>query len=420
MSELTITVLKIVLPFLLIFQLVPLLIWLERKGSAYIQDRPGPNRAAIQGIRVGGLIHALADVFKLIFKEDIIPHHVNRFYYVLAPFLALFVACITFMVIPFADSITLPGGIFTFQAANINAGILYILAMTSLAVYGIMLAGWSSNNKYSLLGGLRSSAQMISYELSMGLTIIIIVMWTGSLSLNDIVHQQGASPLGWNFLIEPVACLVFIVSAFAETNRAPFDLPESESELVAGYHTEYSSMKFAMFFMAEYVNMVIASALIITLFFGGWQVPFLETQLLRDNADQFLFYGISGFALISILIGSALCLKFKKSRFNDKRDYEVLIFGVPAVLTGLGLILALVFLGKAPLSAVAAQWLVAALQILTFVFKVLCMCWVFIWVRWTLPRIRYDHLMNLGWKILLPVAMANIVVTAVRMMIGSQ
>lgn len=416
MNELIVMLLKIVLPFLLIFNLLPLLIWLERKGSAFIQDRPGPNRAAIMGIRAGGLVHSLADVLKLLFKEDIIPNHVNKFFYVLAPFISLSVACVTFVVIPFADSIPTENGLFQFQAASIDAGILYILAITSLGVYGIMLAGWSSSNKFALLGGMRSSAQMISYELCMGLAIVVVVMWSGSLSLAKIVEVQTALPWNWNLFREPVACLIFIVSAFAETNRAPFDLPESESELVAGYHTEYSAMKFAMFFMAEYANMIIASALIVTLFLGGWQIPFASTEFLRSGAESSVFYIVAIFGLFSIAVGTALCLKFKKGFYNDKRDYEVLVFGIPAVLAGIGLVLGTVLMGKIPLSATTAQIITAIMQIITFIGKILFMCWVFIWVRWTLPRIRYDHLMNLGWKFMLPVAMVNLVITALRMM----
>jgi len=416
MPDITVTILKIIIPFMVIVQLIPLLIWLERKGSAYIQDRPGPNRAAIMGIRAGGLLHALADVLKLMFKEDIIPNHVNKFYYVLAPFAALTIAFVTFMVIPFAAPMTLHGEVFTFQAADLNAGVLYILALTSLSVYGVMLAGWSSNNKFALLGGLRSSAQMVSYELSMGLALVSVIMWTGSLSLNDMVATQTANPLHWFVGIEPVACIIFIVSAFAECNRAPFDLPESESELVAGYHVEYSSMKFAMFFMAEYANMIIASALIVTVFFGGWQIPFVTTDMLRQNADSYLFYMLIGFTVFSIVVGSLLCMKFKKGKYGDKRDYEVLFFGIPAVVVGIAVMLALAIYGKAPVAATTKLWIAAVFQILMFLFKTLFMCWVFIWVRWTLPRIRYDHLMNLGWKFLLPLAMANIVVTAFRML----
>ncbi len=415
MSEILIVLLKILIPFAIIFSFVPLLVWLERKGSAYIQDRRGPNRAAVLGVRLGGLVHPIADVVKLIFKEDIIPSQANKFYYTIAPFIALFVACVTFMVIPFAEPAEFTGNFFHFQAANLNVGVLYILAITSLGVYGIMLAGWSSNNKYALLGGLRSSAQMISYELSMGLAIISIVMWTGSLSLNDMVLTQTANVWRWHCFFDPIACIIFIISAFAETNRTPFDLPEGESELVAGYHVEYSSLKFSMFFMAEYVNMVIASALIVTLFFGGWQVPFISTEFMRSNASQVLFALLSGTALIAIIVGIYLSLKFKKGHYGDKRDYEVLVWGLPALFVGVALIIAIIFFGKIPLPQSAGLWITALIQAGIFLAKTLFMCWVFIWIRWTVPRIRYDQLMNLGWKVLLPLAMVNIVITALRM-----
>lgn len=416
MSESIISLIKIFVPFVIILQLLPLLIWLERKGSAYIQDRPGPNRAAILGVRLGGLIHSLADVLKLLFKEDITPNHVNRFYYTIAPMLALGIACVTFVVIPFADSIPFRAGVLSFQAADINAGVLYILAMTSLSVYGIMLAGWSSSNKFALLGGLRSSAQMISYELSMGLAIVSVVMGAGTLSLNEIVRTQTADIFHWNFIRDPLACLIFIVAAFAETNRAPFDLPEGESELVAGYHVEYSSMKFAMFFMAEYINMIIASALIVVLFFGGWQIPFASTASLQLHADNILYFSCLGFGVFSMIVGFLFCTKFKKGKYGDKRDYEVLVLGIPGIFIGVALSLGILFFGKVPFTPEAKLWIAAILQILFFLMKVLMMCWMFIWVRWTLPRIRYDQLMNLGWKYMLPLAMANVVKTALIML----
>lgn len=410
-----VTLLKVVLPLFVILQIIPLLIWLERKGSAYIQDRPGPNRAAIKGIRVGGLIHSLTDVVKLFFKEDITPSHVNKPFYLLAPAVALFVALVTYVVLPFAAPMPLNGELFYFQSANLNIGILYILAISSLAVYGVMLAGWSSNNKYALLGGVRSSAQMISYELSLGLSLVSILMIVGSFQLNDIVLQQTHLVYRWNFLLQPLACLIFIVSAFAETNRAPFDLPEGESELVAGYHTEYSSMKFAAFFMAEYAHMIVASALITTLFFGGWQIPFVSTDVLRNYADKTLYWMLMGTGGFLVFLGLFLISKFKKGKYGDKRDYEVLIFGVPAVLLGVGLALGLVMLGQFQFDETIRYWITAIIQIHVFLFKILFFCWVFIWVRWTLPRFRYDQLMNLGWKYMLPLAMLNVVVTAIVM-----
>lgn len=392
------------------------MVWLERKGSAYIQDRPGPNRARIKGVRLGGLLHSLADVIKLLFKEDITPTHVNKPFYYAAPLISLFIACVTFVVLPFADPITLKdGSVFVFQPAQIDSGILYVLAMTSLGVYGIMLAGWSSNNKFALLGGLRSSAQMISYELSMGLAILAVIMLSGTLRVDGIVSAQSSEFWQWNFIRQPLACLIFIVAAFAETNRAPFDLPESESELVAGYHVEYSSMKFAMFFMAEYANMIIASALIVLLFFGGWHLPFLPVETLRQNAGHILYYGTLVFAFFSFVAGAVLVSRFKKAKYGDSRDFEVLVLGIPALITGL--LLAALFFKSEPfvLKPEVASWVIAGLQILVLLGKILFMCWVFVWVRWTLPRFRYDQLMSLGWKYMLPLALVNVLLTAVGM-----
>ncbi len=240
--------------------------------------------------------------------------------------------------IPFGSPITLFGREIALQVADINVGILYILALTSISVYGIVLAGWSSNNKYSLLGGLRSSAQLISYELAMGLAVVSIILLSGSLKLNDIISNQQGSFLSWNIFKQPLAFLIFLVAVYAETNRLPFDLSEAEQELVGGYHTEYSSMKFAMFFMAEYANMITAAALTVTLFFGGWDVPLLDEGSL----------GIVG-TIISVL---------------------------------------------------------------SFIMKMAFFLFLFIWVRWTFPRFRYDQLMRLGWKVLLPLALVNIFLTA--------
>lgn len=309
----------------------------ERRLSAFIQNRIGPNRVGPYG-----LLQPLADVVKLVLKEDIVPKSANKALHDLGPVISISVAMVTFAVIPFGDAITVAGRTIKLMIADVNVGILYILAVTSLGVYGVTLSGWASNNKYSLLGGLRSSAQMISYELSMGLSIIGVLMIVGSLQLDDIVRAQAGWK--WNVLLQPVGFIIFVVSAFAETNRLPFDLPEAEQELVAGYHTEYSGMKFGMFYLAEYMNMVVASAVITTLYLGGWQVPYLELAGL-------------GMALMSIMQVVAFCLK-------------------------VGLVV---------------------------VF--------FIVIRWTIPRFRYDQVMNLGWKVMLPVALLNILATGVVLML---
>jgi NADH-quinone oxidoreductase subunit H len=315
---------KIVVILFGMLGIVSYLIYAERKICGHIQHRTGPNRVGPLG-----LIQPIADVLKLLFKEEFIPSEANKVVYHLAPVLAVFPALTTFSVIPWGPPPIL--------VADVNVGLLVFLAMSSLSVYAITLAGWSSNNKYALLGGLRSSAQMISYELAMGMSTIGVLLIAGSLSLVSIVHAQATylrfGPLsvpGWFVFAQPIAFIVFLITALAETNRAPFDLPEAEAELVAGFHTEYSSMKWAMFFLGEYMNMIAISSIAVTLFLGGWLGP-----------------------------------------------------------------------GPALLGPV---WFLLKLGLLLFGF---------IWIRWTFPRLRYDQLMNLGWKVLLPVALLNIVVTSV-------
>ncbi|MGB8013521.1 MAG: NADH-quinone oxidoreductase subunit NuoH [Terriglobales bacterium] len=303
-------------------------VWLERKVSAHIQNRWGPTR-----VGPFGLLQPLADGVKFIFKEDLTEPYVYKPLYIAAPIVAMVFALTSIAVIPFGNWVTIgPWGTYL-QVTDMNIGLLVILGSTSMGVYGIVLAGWSSNSKYSLLGGLRSSAQMISYEVSLGLSLVGVLIMAGSLSLRDIVDAQRH--LHWNIFLQPVAFVVYLISAYAETNRAPFDLPEAESELVAGYHTEYSAMKFAMFFVAEYSNMVTVACLATLMFFGGWLGP---------------------------------------------------VFGPPL--------------------------LQAILPVLWFCLKVFAFMFLYVWVRWTLPRFRYDQLMAFGWKIMLPLAIANILITA--------
>lgn len=324
---------KVLLVFAATMLTVLLMIYAERRISAFIQGRLGPNRVGPHG-----LLQPIADGIKFLMKEDIIPAGVDKPIYLLAPAMLLIPALMTFAVIPFGSDITLFGRNIPLQVADVNVGILYILALTSIGVYGLVLAGWASNSKYPLIGGLRSSAQLISYELTMGLAIVSIVLLSGSLRLNDIISQQQGHFLSWNVFKQPLAFLIFLIAVYAETNRLPFDLTEAEQELVGGYHTEYSSMKFAMFYMAEYANMITAAALTVTLFFGGWDLPFLnETSM-----------GMLG----------------------------------------------------------------VVLSVAAFILKTAFFLFLFIWVRWTFPRFRYDQLMNLGWKVMLPLALFNIFITA--------
>jgi NADH-quinone oxidoreductase subunit H len=318
-------------------------VWAERRVSALIQDRVGPNR-----VGPAGLLQPIADVVKLMMKEDIVPRQANRFVHDLAPIISITIALSTFAIIPFGNSIEISGYQIKLMIADVDIGILYLLALTSIGVYGVSLAGWSSNNKYSLLGGLRSSAQLISYELSMGLSLIGIIMISGTLRLDQIVLQQteywwNIIPK-WNIFLQPLGCITFMVASFAETNRLPFDLPEAEPELVGGYHTEYTGMKFGLFFLAEYANVIASCAVTITLFFGGWHLPYAEQ------------WGLS-----------------------------------PVMLS--------------------------LVQMLTFLVKIILLVLFFIIVRWTIPRFKYNQLMHLGWKVMLPLAIANFLMTGLIILV---
>jgi NADH-quinone oxidoreductase subunit H len=328
--------LKIVIVANVLMGAVAYLIYVERKVAAYAQDRIGPNRAGREFGIPFGLLQPLADGAKMLLKEGVVPGYVNKPLYRLAPMIAIVAALMAFAVIPFGP--VGPDQLIDFQIAPyIDIGIVYIFAVSSLAVYGVILAGWASNNKYSFIGGLRSSAQLISYEIPLGLSILGMVLWAGSLDLNAIIDWQDRHV--WGILASPIGFLIFLVSAFAETNRLPFDLPESEQELVGGFHTEYSGMKFGMFFLGEYVHVITVSFLTVILFFGGWDFPFL-------SAEQ----------------------------------------------TGI-------------VSALA--------KLLVITFKVTLVILFMMWVRWTLPRFRYDQLMDLAWKSMIPLALVNLVATAV-------
>ncbi|HXS09951.1 MAG TPA: complex I subunit 1 family protein [Candidatus Krumholzibacteria bacterium] len=400
--------------------LLPLLIWFERKGSAFIQDRAGPNRAGIFGIRLAGFIHNISDVVKLLMKEMMIPPQVNRTYFMIAPILGFTFILTAFAVIPWADHYVIGGREITMQVADMNCGILYILAITSLNVFGIILAGWSSNNKFALMGGLRSTAQMISYEIPLGLALVGIFMVFQSAQLNDIVRGQGELLFGvlprWGVFVQPLGAILFIVAAFAETNRNPFDLPEGESEIVAGYHVEYSGMRFALFYMGEYAAIILSSAMITTLFFGGWQIPYFPTDKIIAGAATWLKVML-GVGAIGALAFAGLMLAWSKriqGRFGDLRENEGMILGVLHIVIGGAMAFFFVkSLGFATLPEWGARTVALVAQISAFVAKTLFWCWVFIWVRWSLPRFRYDQLMRLGWKNMIPLAFANIAVTAI-------
>ncbi len=420
MTDLLIIAGRAVLSWAFVVGLVPLLIWFERKGSAFIQDRTGPNRAAILGVRLGGIVHNFADVLKLMTKEQITPATVNRVFYNAAPMVGMTVSLLTIAVVPLADTLVLGARAIPLQVTTINAGILYLLAITSFSVYSIILAGWASNNKFAFLGGLRASAQMISYELSMGLAIVGILMAFGTLDLNEIARAQGGRLLGvlprWGVFLQPVGFLLFLIAAFAETNRNPFDLPEGESEII-GYHVEYSSMKFALFFMAEYANMIVSAAITATLFFGGWQVPYLSTADLIRHAGTLVpvSFGVLAAAALGGIVLSRRYARMLRRLYTDARAREADVYGAALALLLLVSASGLLFVRELPSWGPPA--FAALAQFGALLAKVLFFTFLFVWVRWTLPRFRYDQLMNLGWKGMIPIALANIVVTAVVLLV---
>ncbi len=327
---------KILVVFTVVMVGVALLTLAERRICAWMQDRLGPNRVGPEG-----LLQPAADGLKNLLKEETLPAQADRVLFLLAPALSFVPALLMIAVVPFGTPLPTPWGTVPLVIADLPVGFLYILAISSLGVYGIVLAGWSSNNKYSLLGGLRSSAQMISYEIALGMSTVAVLLLAGNVTLTDIVARQQQSLLTWNVFPLGLAYFIFTVAAFAETNRLPFDLPEAEGELIAGYHTEYSAMKFSMFYIAEYASMVTASALMATLFFGGWDIPF--------------------------------------THWDDTPPWT--------------------------------PWKTLA-TVAVFALKVICFLFLYIWVRWTLPRFRYDQLMALGWKIMLPLALGYLALLA--------
>ncbi len=360
--DLLIVIAKCLVALLIVVQVGVLLLWVERKGSALIQDRVGANRANLFGgllpFNLGIVNTLMADPVKLFTKEDVVPEGADHFLHWLAPFLALFPLFLTFAVIPFGDVLVIGERVIDLQAAPLGVGVLFVLALVSLGVYGVVLGGWASNSRFALLGGVRGSAQMISYEIAMGLALVAVVLTYGTLDLQEIARAQGELMWGvipaWGVFYQPLALVILFIAGMAESKRAPFDLPEAESELISGFFTEYSGSKQSVFMMADFVEVAIVAGLVTTLFFGGWQVPYLQ----RDG-------------------------------FHFPGGLEV---AVPSLL-------------------------VTVLQVVSFLVKLFVFCWVQILVRWSMPRLRYDQLMALGWKRLLPIALGNLGVSAVLLLL---
>ncbi|WP_417334000.1 complex I subunit 1/NuoH family protein [Halarcobacter sp.] len=416
-AAIVIIIVNILLAKILSVGTTPIMVWWERRVAGFIQDRTGPNRCDIGGIRLGGLIQAIADMLKLVFKEDFTPSHIKeKFLYTIAPALVFICSFLTMAVIPFADNLVIDGESFMMQAIPTQLGIMWFLAFAGLSVFGIILGGYSSQNKYGLLGGIRASAQVISYEAAMGLSIISVLLTYGSINLNDMVQAQGGTIFGvipaWGIFMQPLAALIFIVTAFAETNRTPFDIAEGESEIVAGYHTEYSAMRFGLFQVGEYAAMSASSAIIVTLFLGGYHIPWMDTATIQNNINYVILAIVILLPIKAYLFAKWMNKNYDWLDANDKRHREknILIrgFWLIAIVISAVLIMFLVTgLGENGVNIATA-----VIQIGTFVVKFLLMNLVFIWIRWTLLRFRYDQLQMLGWKVLIPLAILNIVITA--------
>lgn len=353
MTDIGIVLIKIVLALVWFLVLALYLTWAERKESAVMQDRVGANRASFFGFQILGLFQPFADAIKMIFKEDFVPPFSRKAFHTIAPFLSFFFVAVTVAAIPFGDDIRIAGKTISLQVFDGNIGLLFVLAMLSLGIYGIIVSGWASNNRYALLGGIRGAAQLISYEVSLGLSLVGLIMVFPSLRMSEIVRAQGALLFGflpkWGVVLQPLGCLVFFLAALAETKRVPFDMPEGESEII-GFFAEYGGLKWGMFMFTDFMEILTVAALMTTLFFGGWQVPWL---------------GAGGF---SFPWGGAWHL---------------------------------------------APWLVTVFQVAAFNLKVFFFCWLQILIRWTYPRFRYDQLMDLGWKLFIPLSLLNIVGTAI-------
>ena len=411
-------IINMALASLLAVGTTPIMVWWERRIAGFMQDRAGPNRCHIYGVRLGGLIQSFADMLKLVFKEDFRPPHIkNKYLYTLAPVIVFFCSFMLFGVIPFADDLIYDSNTYKMQVIPFNLGIMWFLAFASISIYGIMLGGYSSDNKYSLLGAIRAGAQVISYEAAMGLSLISLIITYGSIHINDMVAFQGGLLWGvvpaWGIIIQPIASILFIVTAFAETNRAPFDIAEGESEIVAGYHTEYSAMRFGLFQVGEYAAMTASCAIIVSLVFGGYQVPFLTTNDLKESLDIVLPALIAITAIGGVVVSLWLA---KNNNWVDKTDIRAkenkfLIMAICIISALACAFLAFLYVGDR--SENTTNLIVMSIQIITFLIKFFVMAFVFIWVRWTLLRFRYDQLQALGWKVLLPLAIINILVSAI-------
>jgi NADH-quinone oxidoreductase subunit H len=421
-AAILVAVASFLLGTLLALLTIPVLVWLERRIAGLVQDRLGPNRTNIAGFRLGGVVQSFADVVKLLLKEEYYPSHIKngKWLFMFAPIITFVAALLAFMAIPFADTMVINGESLRIQALPIEFGVFWYLAISSIGVLGVIFGGWLSHNKYSLLGAARAGSMVISYELPLGLSILAFIITYDTIDFNAMVQWQSGTFFGflpaWGILVQPLAAIILIVSLFAETNRNPFTVAEGESEIVAGFMTEYTAMKFAMYFMGEYVAMNTASAVIITMIFGGYQIPWVSTEALLANFDIF---ALSLMVMMPIIVTILIRWMRKNNTVRPTvstdggRDFETKVLTIAMLAMTVLVETILIYLVLLADSSLANSISVTLFQIVVFVVKLMIFNMFFILIRWTVPRFRFDQVQRLGWYYLLPLALVNIFITAI-------
>ena len=420
-SAILVALVSFVLGALLALLTIPVLVWLERRVAGLIQDRLGPNRTNVFGFRLGGVVQSFADVVKLLLKEEYYPSHIKngRWLFMLAPVITFATALLAFMAIPFADTILIDGEVLRVSPLPIDFGVFWYLAISSIGVLGVIFGGWLSHNKYALLGAARAASMVISYELPLGLSVLAFIIAYDTVDFNAMVAFQSGTFFGflpsWGILVQPLASIILIVSLFAETNRNPFTVAEGESEIVAGFMTEYTAMKFAMYFMGEYVAMNTASAVIITMIFGGYNLPWVSTGTLLEN---FSIFALAIMTTMPVVVFVLIKWMRKNNAVrptvstDDGRNFETKILSIAMIGMTLlveAILIYLAFIGE---SSLANNVAVTLFQVVVFVVKLMAFNIFFIIIRWTVPRFRYDQVQKLGWYYLLPLALLNLFITA--------
>ena len=421
-AAILVALVSFVLGALLALLTIPVLVWLERRIAGLTQDRLGPNRTNIFGFRLGGVVQSFADVVKLLLKEEYYPSHIKngKWLFMFAPIITFAAALLAFMAIPFADTLLIDGEALRIQPLPIDFGVFWYMAISAIGVLGVIFGGWLSHNKYSLLGAARAGSMVISYELPLGLSILAFIITYNTIDFNAMVQWQSGTLLGflpaWGIIVQPLAAIILIVALFAETNRNPFTVAEGESEIVAGFMTEYTAMKFAMYFMGEYVAMNTASAVIITMIFGGYQIPWVSTEMLQEN---FSIFAISIMLIMPIIVSILIRWMQKNNTVrpsvatDDGRNFETKVLTI--VMIGMTLLVEaiLIYLAFLTDSALANSLAITLFQIVVFVVKLMMFNMFFILIRWTVPRFRYDQVQKLGWYYLLPLSLFNLAITAI-------